>query len=359
VGGVVVGEDDQRAGGLRVADLADDVPGRARPRDQPPPDAWAVGRVVGDRGGRCCAEHRRRGTAAGEAGDPGHHPRGAEGYEPLGEPRPKGLLLDPGIAVRLPQPLREPPRGLLLTARSSPALERSERLDHFAKDGLSAPVLLGGPVRVGGERGAVGGVGHEDSFVNRCEPPPYAAGVNLKTFLPPPATETAAPPRPGRPAPKLPVEPDGRPMVIAFLRHTGCPFAEATFRRLRALAEGEPDLRIVAVSHAPSAATATWCEAVAGGPGSVELVIDEDRRLYAAWGLGRSSLAHFMGPHSLREVARLARHGIRNRHPEGTRWQTAGTFALDSEANVRWVHIPTHAGDLPDLERAARSVVAG
>ena len=148
-------------------------------------------------------------------------------------------------------------------------------------------------------------------------------------------------------------------MIVAFLRHTGCPFAEATFRGVRDLARRETALRVIAVSHAPSDSTARWCDAVTGGPGSVELLIDEDRRLYAAWGLRRSTLGHFMGPDSLREVARLARRGIRNRHPDGTRWQMAGTFAIDSGATVRWVHIPAHAGDLPDLEDAARSVTAG
>ncbi len=195
--------------------------------------------------------------------------------------------------------------------------------------------------------------------MDRRNSAPYGASVNLKTFLPPPTTDTAAAPQPGRPAPELPVQPDGRAMIVAFLRHTGCPFAEATFRRLRELAGRETALRVIAVSHAPSDSTAEWCDAVAGGSGSVELVIDEDRRLYAAWGLGRSTLGHFMGPHSLREVARLARRGIRNRHPEGTRWQTAGTFAVDSDAMVRWVHIPAHAGELPDLEDAARAVASG
>jgi hypothetical protein len=161
---------------------------------------------------------------------------------------------------------------------------------------------------------------------------------------------------PGEPAPELPVRPDGRPLVLAFLRHTGCPFAEATFRAVRDLAEREPELRLVAVSHASDVSTSEWCDAVAGGTGPVELVIDENRRLYAAWGLGRSSLAHFMGPHSLREVTRLARQGIRNRHPQGTRWQTAGTFALGPDLTVRWVHIPIHAGELPDLAAAARAV---
>ena len=49
-------------------------------------------------------------------------------------------------------------------------------------------------------------------------------------------------------------------------------------------------------------------------------------------------------------VARLARQGIRNRHSAGTRWQTAGTFAVDGAGTVRWRHLPRDAADLPALK---------
>jgi hypothetical protein len=172
--------------------------------------------------------------------------------------------------------------------------------------------------------------------------------VNLRTFVPPRALPTAAPPSPGDPAPALP-DPGltpGRPALVAFLRHTGCPFAEATMVALR---EARPDTDVIAISHAPAEATATWCEAI-GGCGDVRLLHDPQRASYATWGLGRSSLGHFMGRRSLSEVGRLAKRGIRNRHPDGTRWQQAGTFFVDADGIVRARHLPQHAGDLPDLD---------
>jgi len=51
-------------------------------------------------------------------------------------------------------------------------------------------------------------------------------------------------------------------------------------------------------------------------------------------------------------VASLAREGVRNRHPAGTRWQSAGTFALAGRKIVRWSALPAHSGDLPDLDSA-------
>jgi len=182
--------------------------------------------------------------------------------------------------------------------------------------------------------------------------------MNLRTFLPPLPLPTSSAPEPGEPARELP-EPglDGTPAVVAFLRHTGCPFAEATARLLREAAEAEPAIDWVAVSHAPVLATARWVDAI-GGIGDVRILVDPQRLSYATWGLSRSSLRHFMGRRSLAEVARLARTGIRNRHPDGTRWQRAGTFAVDESGIVRWRHLPEHAGDLPPLAEAIASLGA-
>jgi hypothetical protein len=181
--------------------------------------------------------------------------------------------------------------------------------------------------------------------------------VNLRTFLPPLPLPTAAPPEPGEPARELP-EPGlagGRPAVVAFLRHTGCPFAELTARELRDAAAAGSDVDWLVVSHASAEATARWRDAIGGLP-DVRVLIDSGRVHYATWGLGRTSLGHFMGRRSLGDVARLARQGIRNRHPDGTRWQTAGTFAVDGGGVVRWRHLPTYAGDMPDYEAAAAAL---
>ena len=124
--------------------------------------------------------------------------------------------------------------------------------------------------------------------------------MDPRTFLPAPALAVGSPPGLGDPAPELPVtlEP-GRPTVVAFLRHTGCPFAEATLRAMRDAATGGSELQWVAVSHAPADATDRWCRGL-GGSGVVQVVSDPSRRSYAAWGLGQTSISHFMG----RSIAR-------------------------------------------------------
>ena len=184
----------------------------------------------------------------------------------------------------------------------------------------------------------------------------YGPRVDPRTFLPARRLALGALPEPGKPAPPLPIELEaGRPVVVAFLRHTGCPFAEATLRALRQAGEEAPDAQWLAIGHATEQATAEWSEAVGGG-GPVRLVSDPDRHTYAAWGLGQTTVAHFLGRRSLTAVAGLARQGIRNRHPHGTRWQSAGTFALSDDGVVRWRHVPSHAGDLPDLSAALAAI---
>jgi hypothetical protein len=174
--------------------------------------------------------------------------------------------------------------------------------------------------------------------------------------LRPPALPVLPAPLPGDRAPSLPlaIEPD-RPAIVAFLRHTGCPFAEQTMQMLREGAQRSPDVQWIAISHAPEQATTRWCRTV-GGTDGVRVASDPSRRFYADWGLERTGLGHFLGRRSLAAAASLARRGIRNRHPHGTRWQSAGTFALDREAIVRWRMVPAHAGDLPDLNEAIGSL---
>jgi len=180
---------------------------------------------------------------------------------------------------------------------------------------------------------------------------------NLRTFLPPADNRPARVPEVGDPAPPLGGESGGGPRVIVFLRHTGCPFAEATMRAAGELADESAELEVVGVTHSHPEATAAWAQRC-GGAGRVRLIEDEDRAIYAAWGLGRSSLSHFLGARSLRAVAREARRGIRNTRAHGTRWQQAGTFAVDGAGTVVWRHLPEHAGDLPDLDAAARAALA-
>ncbi len=161
------------------------------------------------------------------------------------------------------------------------------------------------------------------------------------------AVGDAAPPLPG-----------GRsldgPALVAFLRHTGCPFAEATLRALRPLADAHPDLQVIAIGHGRPDAAARWCDAL-GGAGRVALVVDEARASHAAWGVPSTGAGHFLGARSLAGVLRLLARGIRNRRASGTRFQSAATFTV-AGGRIAWRHLPRNAADLPDLAAALASL---
>jgi hypothetical protein len=175
------------------------------------------------------------------------------------------------------------------------------------------------------------------------------------TFIKPRTVETAAPPELGATVPALPALQPGRPAVVGFLRHVGCPFAEATVRRMVALSAEHPAVDFLAVTHSPDRPSRAWCNAF-GGVAGVQIVSDPSRAHYAAWGVGLSDRRHFAGPESLGALRRLLDEGIHNRWASGNRWQAAATFAVDSTSCLRWRHFPSHAGDLPPLHDAVTAL---
>jgi hypothetical protein len=171
------------------------------------------------------------------------------------------------------------------------------------------------------------------------------------TFIKPKALVTSEAPEIGARAPDLPAMQPGRPAVVAFLRHVGCPFAEATVRRMTAFAAEHPAIDFIAVTHSQDEPSQRWCNAF-GGAGDVRIMSDPSRARYAAWGIGLSDRRHFAGPESLAALRRLLDDGIHNRWASGNRWQAAASFAVDSTRVLRWRHLPRHAGELPPLADA-------
>ncbi|MCJ1377733.1 hypothetical protein MMC17_000829 [Xylographa soralifera] len=180
----------------------------------------------------------------------------------------------------------------------------------------------------------------------------------LSSWLWPKYVEQSPVPTAGVPAPSTEQlafpRPDNLPIIVTFLRHCGCPFAEKTFQHLTSAASSNPDIHFVAVSHSSQAATETWLSALdysATASPNVQVVVDDARTLYARWGLGVSSTWHVMSPISMWSAYKLGKdEGIWNRPTEsGTRWQTAGSFAVDGSGIVRWAQVAERADDMGEL----------
>ena len=86
--------------------------------------------------------------------------------------------------------------------------------------------------------------------------------------------------------------------------------------------------------------------------------MDQDRVLFGAYGVGISGFWHVLNPRSLLTAFRLGREeGTWNRPTEdGTRWQTAGTFAIDSDGIVKYQHLAETADDTSGVEEALQAL---
>ncbi|KAK3944609.1 hypothetical protein QBC46DRAFT_373830 [Diplogelasinospora grovesii] len=187
----------------------------------------------------------------------------------------------------------------------------------------------------------------------------------LQSFKTPPPKEVAPLPKVGDPAPTSfppPTSapsapalsfPSDKPVLVVFLRHCGCPFAEKTFKSLTKLSTRHPELHCIAVSHSSQTATDRWIIEV-GGEWDVQVIVDPDRDLYSAWGLGISSTWHALSPWAIYKTYQLGKtEGIWNRTTEsGSRWQTGGAFAVDKSGIVRWVQVAHSADDIPNFDDA-------
>ena len=82
------------------------------------------------------------------------------------------------------------------------------------------------------------------------------------------------------------------------------------------------------------------------------MLVDDQRQTYAKWGLGVSSFWHILSPWALWSVYKTGKQdGIYNRPTEsGNRWQTAGSFAVDSSGTVQWSKKASTADEIADFE---------
>lgn len=133
--------------------------------------------------------------------------------------------------------------------------------------------------------------------------------------------------------------------------------AEATFLAMRTAADKHPDINFIAISHSDQRSTEKWLSAV-GGPGSVRVVVDAEREIYAKWGIGVVSWNHVLSFAALVNIWKLGKEqGIWNRPTEsGSRWQSAGYWAVDQEGFVRWGGPAARADDVMDVTEAINAL---
>ncbi|KAK8122189.1 hypothetical protein PG984_010859 [Apiospora sp. TS-2023a] len=221
--------------------------------------------------------------------------------------------------------------------------------------------------------------------------------------LPPPVPIAAECPKVGDLAPldrdRQLVFGGGKRIVVLFLRCVGCAFAQKSFLALRTLANRhQGKITCVAISHSSRDATRKWMDLL-GGAWNVEVLIDEDRAIYAAWGLGLGSVWYMFNPTTFSQgwkekgwlgekvagsinrtesmgpgAGGAAKNNKNNSNtkgaagagPEddmvdegpstalGNKWQQAGVFAIDGRGTVVYAEKATRADDVMNLDAAVQ-----
>ncbi|OTA08631.1 hypothetical protein A9Z42_0003890 [Trichoderma parareesei] len=196
--------------------------------------------------------------------------------------------------------------------------------------------------------------------------------------------------------------------LVVFLRCVGCAFARKTFLQLRDISSRYAGtITCIAVSHASERATNKWIDML-GGSRNAQMVIDQERAIYAAWGLSTaSSIWYVLGPSTQvrswqetgwlgDQVAGAIQRGEgedeeevvvvtgtgRGRYREGkgkgyggmekrastmstimgglaelelgSKWQEAGAFAVDGRGTVVWGGKAESADDVMRLDEGVR-----
>lgn len=91
----------------------------------------------------------------------------------------------------------------------------------------------------------------------------------------------------------------------------------------------------------------------------MQVIVDEDRELYAHWGLGISNSWHRLSP-AVQIAARNLGNtdGLWGREvdPSGSQWQIGGAWAMDKNGTVMWGGAAKSAAEIADLTEACRVV---
>ena len=107
---------------------------------------------------------------------------------------------------------------------------------------------------------------------------------------------------------------------------------------MRTLANRNPSIHFIAISHCTPTATSDWVKKL-GGAWGVDVVVDQTRELYALWGLGISNWGHVLHPRNGYNQIMLGRkEGLYGGQVgEGAcRWQMGGAYAIDDRGIVKW-----------------------
>jgi peroxiredoxin len=146
-----------------------------------------------------------------------------------------------------------------------------------------------------------------------------------------------------------------QPLVVAFMRHFGCPFCR---EHLIQLGRHHDEVRaaggdVIAIFQYHAEPTDSFCRA-RGVP--FECLGDPKRLGYAAVGLDRGERREYLSLPLLGPLLRAARMGALPGKPEGDVAQRPGTFVVDRSGTVVLAHYNVMSPDNPPMSAILEAV---
>lgn len=130
-------------------------------------------------------------------------------------------------------------------------------------------------------------------------------------------------------------------LVLIFLRHFGCVFCKEQVAALRM----HPTLNVAFVSMASPDQAAEFKKRMRSPH---TFLCDPDRKLYAAFGLGRADGKQVFSPKVFARGFGATLRGHFVGMPIGDPWQMPGVFLVERDGAVSWEYRSVDASDNPD-----------
>jgi peroxiredoxin len=146
-----------------------------------------------------------------------------------------------------------------------------------------------------------------------------------------------------------------RPLIVAFMRHFGCPFCREHLIQLSrnheqiCAAGGD----VIAIFQYRAEPTASFCHS-RGVP--FECLGDPNRASYAAVGLDRGERREYLSLALVGPLLRAARVGAFPSKPQGDVAQRPGTFVVGRDGRVVLAHYNVMSPDNPPMSALVEAV---
>lgn len=142
-----------------------------------------------------------------------------------------------------------------------------------------------------------------------------------------------------------------RPVLLVFLRHTGCPFCQEAMADVRANREVFAEKGVVpCFVHQGEEGDAMQAFFERSKVGDVARIADPERELYGLFDVAEGSLLQVFGPRAMVRATQAILKGHRPPagKPEGNVWQLPGTVIVQG-GRVVAQHKHRHQGDRADV----------